>query len=280
MLALLVIKTSSSFRTSSILSPSSIINLRCVLCSLAEAVSPACTLMSERTRDGWKEGFLPHLRRDNAKPPHISTVSVSVSFSSCKPLAESQVKKNNASNPGNYSIVPFSTQNLFPQALQYVSAPTSWSTCTHLHSCQSLRPKSPGPNQPSIPEPRDSSHTHVPYIHISLLPSTFYTLNSLPFPAITYQPRHPHMQADLHHLPNPNLTPNSPLLIPQPTNLSAATPQPSQVKPSQVNSTSKQIKSPQGTLFRPHIAMTPQSSHNLISVVWTPLVPIRSQIFP
>lgn len=100
MLPLLVIKTSSSFRTSSILSPSSIINLRCVLCSLAEAVSPGCTLMSERTpRDGWKEGFLPHLRRDNAKPPHISTVSVSVSFSSCKPLAESQVIKKQCLEP-------------------------------------------------------------------------------------------------------------------------------------------------------------------------------------
>jgi len=166
---------------------------------------------------------------------------------------------------------------------RYVSAPTSLSTCTHLHSCQSLRPKSQAstnpqfPNPVTLPTPMYLTST-APYLLTAT--ATFYTPTpSLPFPAITYQPRRPHMQADLHHLPNPNLALNSPLLIPQPTNLSPATPQPSQAKPSQFNSTSKQIKSPQGTLFRPHIAMTPQSSHNLISVVWTPR-PHSQPIFP
>jgi hypothetical protein len=163
-------------------------------------------------------------------------------------------KKNNASNPGNYSIVPFSTQNLFPQALQYVSAPTSWSTCTHLHSCQSLRPKPPGPNQPSIPEPRDSSHTHVPYIHISLLPSTFYTLNSLPPLSCHHLPASPSAHASR---PSPPSQPQPRTQFPTPhssTHKSLgchATTKSSQAKSSQFNVKANQI-SPGNTLPSPH----------------------------
>jgi hypothetical protein len=136
------------------LSPSSIINIRCVLCSLAEAVSPGCTLMSERTpRDGWK-GRLPSPSEtrqcQTASYFHRLSLSLILLMQTSRRVAS---KKHNAPNPGNYSIVPFSTQNLFPQALQYVSAPTSWSTCTHLHSCQSLRPKSQAPTNPQSPNP-------------------------------------------------------------------------------------------------------------------------------
>jgi len=125
---------------------------------------------------------------------------------------------------------------------RYVSAPTSLSTCTHLHSCQSLRPKSQASTNPQSPNPVTLPTPMYLTSYLLTATATFYTPTpSLLFPAITYQPRRPHMQADLHHLPNPNLAPNSPLLIPQPTNLSAATPQPSQAKPIQFNVKANQI---------------------------------------
>jgi hypothetical protein len=174
MLALLVIKTSSSFRTSSILSPSSIVNLRCVLCSLAEAVSPGCTLMSERTpRDGWKEGFPPHLRRDNAKPPHISTVSVSVSFSSCKPLAESQVKNTMPRTQGIIQLSPSQHKTCFRR--RYSTYPRRRAGA-HARTCTPVNPSAPSlqaptnpqsPNPVTLPTPMYLTSTSPSYLALS-----------------------------------------------------------------------------------------------------------------
>lgn len=89
------------------------INLRCVLCSLAEAVSPGCTLMSERTpRDGWRLPSPSETRRSQT-----ASYFHSLSLSLLVLMQTSQQQKNNAPNLWN-SIVPFSTQNLFPQPLR------------------------------------------------------------------------------------------------------------------------------------------------------------------
>ena len=216
-------------------------------------------------------GFLPHLRRDDPKPPHISTVSVSVSLSSCKPLSSKKTM------PRTHGIRLSPSQHKTCFRSRYGSAPTSWSACTLLHSCQSLlRPKpSRLPTSPQFVKPRDCSRapcctskfpgTVHPHLRGTLHSNSFPFLPSLTVPASPYA----HAAEKLHHLPNPCLAPDSysSFLIPHSsTHKSLA---------SHATTKSKQIKSNQksprdrSSLRSVPTSAIPQSSHNLISVVWT-----------
>jgi hypothetical protein len=203
-------------------------------------------------------GFLPHLRRDDPKPPHISTVSVSVSLSSCKPLSS----KKQCPEPMEFNCPLLNTKPVSAAATD-----PRRRAGAHARSCTPVNPPPPqtlqAPTSPrfvnpvTVPAPRAAPrNSQVLYIHIYVVPA----LQLLPLPAITYCTSLAvcTRSRELHHLPNPCLAPDSysSFLIPQPTNLSPATPQPSHVK-------SKQIKSnqiSQGPLFpplRPHFRHPP-----------------------
>ncbi|PMD66179.1 uncharacterized protein K444DRAFT_165375 [Hyaloscypha bicolor E] len=136
-------------------------------------------------------GFLPHLRRDDPKPPHISTVSVSVSLSSCKPLSS----KKQCPEPMEFNCPLLNTKPVSAAATD-----PRRRAGAHARSCTPVNPSSapnpPGSNQPSIREPRDCSRapcctskfpgTVHPHLRSTCTPTPFPFLPSLTVPASPY----------------------------------------------------------------------------------------------
>jgi hypothetical protein len=152
---------------------------------------------------------------------------------------------------------------------RYGSAPTSWSACTLLHSCQSSSaPNPPGSNQPSIREPRDCSRAPC---CTSKFPGTVHphlrgTCTPTPSPSchhLLYQPRRMHTQQRTSPPSQPLPRTRFLLLIPHSSThkslASHATTKSCQVKANQIKS-----NLPGTTLPSPPSPLPPSPNHHII----------------
>jgi hypothetical protein len=136
---------------------------------------------------------IPHLRRDNAKPPHISTVSVSVSFS----LSSWHTSRKFGNQCPEH--VEFNCPLLNTKLVSARATYPRRRAGAHARICTPVNPPPPQATrlQPTS-NPQFANPVTIPapvlpleipmYIHISRPYSTLYTLTPFPFPFLQSLP--------------------------------------------------------------------------------------------